>query len=217
MGDGFLDSDDVQQARRYSVGTDSSQLAGGPSSGSAPFRLDSAASAIDETFDSSTLFTNQKSKRSPAFRIGGQINNADQTITVPVLIDTTGKEAGYTFSLSYDAEMLTNPQVTIGNAGGDVVYKANTEGEIGFSVTSFFDETIAPGANQVLVNVTFTVAANTAAGTTAINFTDALARRKASGVDPNTAVTQPTYTGGNVRIDKAAGKRISEWTSEQDK
>ena len=206
LGDGFLDSDDVQQARRYSVGTDSSQLAGGPSSGSAPFRLDSAASAIDETFDSSTLFTNQKSKRSPAFRIGGQINNADQTITVPVLIDTTGKEAGYTFSLSYDAEMLTNPQVTIGNAGGDVVYKANTEGEIGFSVTSFFDETIAPGANQVLVNVTFTVAANTAAGTTAINFTDALARRKASGVDPNTAVTQPTYTGGKITVGRAAGK-----------
>ncbi len=198
LGDGFLDSDDIQQARRYSVGTDSSQLAGGPSSGSAPFLLDSAASAIDETFDNSTLFTNRKSKRSPAFRIGGQINNADQTITVPVLIDATGKEAGYTFSLSYDAEMLSNPQVTIGSAGGDVIFNANTEGHIGFSVTSFFGETIAPGANQVLVNVTFKVAANAAAGTTAINFTDVLARRKASGVDPNIAVTQPTYTGGTL-------------------
>ena len=209
LGDGFLDSDDVQQARRYSVGTDSSQLAGGPSSGSAPFSLDSAASAIDETFDNSTLFTNRKSKRSPAFHIGGQINNADQTITVPVLIDATGKEAGYTFSLSYDAEMLSNPQVTIGNAGGDAVFNANTARHIGFSVTSFFGETIAPGANQVLVNVTFKVAANAAAGTTAINFTDVLARRKASGVDPNIAVTQPTYTGGIITVGNSNKVRSS--------
>ena len=197
-GDGFLDSDDVQQARRFAVGTDNNQIAGGPASGSVPSPQDLSASATDGEFAKSTLIKEKKSKKTAALKIGSQIISEGQTITVPVLVDTTGKEVGYTFSLNYDAAVLTNPQVAIGRAGGDVVSNTNTAGQIGFSITSFTGETIAPGTNQVLVNVTFTVAANVSSGTSRISFTDNLARRKTSGVDPNTLITQPTYTNGTI-------------------
>ena len=95
--------------------------------------------------------------------------------------------------------MLTDPQISIGTAGGDVVFNTQTAGQIGFSVTSFSGETIAPGTNRVLVNVTFKVA-DMAAGATAINFTDSLARRKTSGIDPNTPLRQPNYTNGEIKI-----------------
>ncbi len=125
-------------------------------------------------------------------------------------MDTVGNEAGYTFSIAFDSTKLTNPQVAIGNGGGDVIFNANNPGQIGFSVTSFAGGTIAAGNNIALVNITFTVPANAPAGTAAITFTDTPARRKASPVDPNFPITQPTYTGGTITISgaTAAGATI---------
>ncbi len=122
-------------------------------------------------------------------------------VTVPVLVDTVGDEFGYTFSLSYDSAVLTNPVVTIGNSGGDVVFNANNPGQIGFSVTSFAGGPIAAGTNKILVNVRFTVSGTAAQPrVTPITFTDTPARRKASPNDPNMPITQPTYTDGTVTI-----------------
>ncbi len=200
-GDGTLDSDDVQQSRRYAVGTDSNQFAGGPLSPAPAPPPGSGAKTNPAIKDKGLVRTKNGVTAAPAaFRIDAQNANAGQTINVPVRVDTVGNEAGYTFSISYDSAKLTNPQVTIGNAGGDVVFNANNPGAIGFSVTSFSGGTIAAGNNLILVNVTFTVANNAPAGTTPITFTDTPAQRKASGVDPNTPITQPTYLGNNITI-----------------
>ncbi len=210
MGDGFVDGDDVQQARRYSVGTDPKQFASGPASRPAPAQDNLTDKVGDLSFGtlpfsspSFRLFDTSigKALAGPAaFRIDNQNTGAGQTLVVPIRVDTVGNEAGYTFSIAYDATKLTNPSVTIGNGGGDVVFNADTPGQIGFSVTSFPGGTIAAANNVILVNVTFTVATNAPAGTTAITFTDTPARRKASGTDPNTPLAQPSYTGGTINI-----------------
>ncbi len=208
-GDGFIDASDIQQARRYAVGTDSPQLSGGPSSGSAPFQADLSDWTIGSLGGKSVVRSIEQASASAALRMDNQNVAAGQTLTVPIRVDAAGNEAGYSFSIAFDSSVLSDPQVTIGSAGGDVVFNTNNPGQVGFSVTSFDGETIAPGINQTLVNVSFRVAAN-AAGTTPIYFTDNLARRKASGVDPNEQITQPTYTAGTITIGRAAaGASIS--------
>ena len=208
LGDGFVDGDDVLQARRYSIGTDAAQLAGGPSTPSpiAPPVSDGVLKG------KAVVRTKDGVQAAPAaFRVDAQNTSAGATLTVPIRVDTVGNEAGYTFSIAFDAAKLTNPLVAIGNGGGDVIFNANNAGQIGFSVTSFSGGTIAAGNNIALVNVTFTVAAGATAGTTPITFTDTPARRKASGTDPNNPITQPTYAAGTITIGgaTAAGATIS--------
>ncbi len=212
-GDGILDAGDIQQARRYSVGTDAVQITSGPSSPS-PIAPPTSNAVVKNKSAGRT-----KSGAAPAaFRIDAQNTGTGQTVTVPIRVDTVGSEAGYTFSVSYDSTKLTNPQVAIGDGGGDVVFNADNPGAIGFSVTSFSGGKIAAGNNIALVKITFTVAGNAPAGTTDIAFTDTLAQRKMSGIDPNTAITQPTYTNGTINIDSAAaasatiGGRVSAGT-----
>ena len=151
-----------------------------------------------------------------ALRVGSQTASAGNTVIIPIIVDAFGNETGYTFGLSYDATKLSSPQVVIGDSGGDVVSNTNTAGQIGFSVTSFAGGTIASGNNKVLVNVTFTVAAN-ASGTAAVAFSDTPARRKTSGDDPNTPLAQPTFTDGTVTVlgPTAAGVSVSGrvWTA----
>lgn len=171
----------------------------------------SSASSEDTISDNHALFvpatnpsvppTKREVRATRAFRVDSQTTTAGQMVTVPIRVDTMGDEAGYSFSLSYNATVLMNPVVTIGTAGGDVVSNTMPAGQIGFSVTSFSGGTIAEGTDLLLVTVRFTVAANAPAGTvTPVNFTDTPARRKASGTDPNVMIVQPTYTNGTVTI-----------------
>ena len=202
-GDGVVDADDVQQARRYAVGTDANQPAGGPT---AP----SGFSAVEDYWSKllpGQILGTENSKADEAvvkdrvLRVdGSKAIVSGQTITIPVLVNATGGEAGYTFSLKYDAAVLSNPIVSIGSAGGDVVSNVSRAGEIGFSITSFNGGTIAAGANQLLVNVKFTIAAGMKGKTTPVVFSNSLARQKATGVDPNTPIDQPVYTDGVINI-----------------
>ena len=191
-GDGFIDADDIQQTRRYAVGIDNAQLAGGPSSGAFASKLNSLSSSKLKQSDGKKIIA--------ALRINDETTIAGQTVTIPIIVDATGKEAGYTFSLSYDAAKFTAPQVTIGNAGGDVVFNTDTAGQIGFSVTSFSGETIVAGNNKLLLTVTFTVTSDAPTGKTLINFSDVLAKRKAAGINPNVLIRQPNYMGGVVTV-----------------
>ncbi len=201
-GDGTVDADDIQQARRYSVGIDSNQLTGGP--GSVPPPIDFSSDDLFGSLIGSLNLRGERTKRGgvpviAALRADGQYTVAGQSLTVPIRVDAVGDEAGYSFSLNYDAEKLTNPQITIGTAGGNVIFNTNTAGQIGLSVTSFNGGKIVAGTNQILVYATFSTAAK-AAGETIVTFTDTQARRKASGVDPNIQIMQPSYTNGTVRI-----------------
>ncbi len=206
FGDGFIDADDIQQARRFSIGTDNMQTASGPTAGSFAAPLDLSNALFDESGENLKFSTDEKFSKFSALRVGGQTTRNGQTVTVPVLVDTAGNETGYTFTLSYDAAKLTDPQIEIGTVGGDVVFNTATAGQIGVSVTSFKNEKIAPGANQVLLYMTFTTTAN-ATGLTQINFTDTLAKRKAAGVDPNSLIPQPSYFNGSVTLTERRQKK----------
>ena len=201
-GDGFVDADDVQQVRRFSVGTDSIQNAAGAVSPNTPaFEANSLISKGKSIVDTSGILT------TPVLQIENQKAAAGQTITVPVKIDTAGNEAGYTFGVVYDSAKLSDPQVTIGSAGGDVVFNSEVPGQIGFSVTGFNDAAtgnIAAGKNLTLVNITFTILKNAEAGETTVSFSDIPARRKAAGIDPNNPITQPIYKDAAVTINGAA-------------
>ncbi len=201
-GDGVVDGDDIQQARRYVLGTDALQPVSGPTAPNPP-----SPQPIDRT----VLIKDGVLAAPAAFRVDAQNTSAGSTLTVPIRVDTVGNEAGYTFSIAFDSTKLTNPSVVIGNSGGDVLFNANNPGQIGFSVTTFSGGTIAEGNNKTLVTVTFAVAAGAPAGATPITFTDTPARRKASPVDPNFPITQPTYTGGTITIGgaTAAGASLS--------
>ncbi len=156
---------------------------------------------VISAFNKKTIRVSDEILSEPAaFRVDAQNTSAGSTLVVPILVDTVGDEAGYTFSIAFDSTKLTNPQVVIGNSEGDVFFNAGNAGQIGFSVTTFSGGTIAEGNNKTLVTVTFTVAAGAAAGTTPIMFTDIPARRKTSPVDPNFPITQPTYTDGEITI-----------------
>ncbi len=211
-GDGVVDGDDVQQTRRYSVGTDAKQLAVGPTTQApiAPPVSSFENGTVSPTIGKSIVRKPDGAQAAPsAFRIDAQNTSAGTTLTVPIRVDTVGNEAGYTFSIAFDSTKLTNPSVVIGNSGGDVLFNANNPGQIGFSVTTFSGGTIAAGNNKTLVTVTFTVAAGAAVGTTPITFTDTPARRKASPVDPNFPITQPTYMGGTITIGGATAAGAS--------
>ncbi len=204
-GDGFVDSDDAQQARRYAVGADSSQAGGGQL---AP----GAFSAAEGYFSKSLLeqiigTTNSKADETGknaivrALRVDGlKAAVVGQTITIPVRVNAKGNEAGYTFSLNYDTAMLSNPTVSIGSAGGDVVSNVSRAGEIGLSITSFNGGTISAGVNQTLVYVKFTIAAGVKGRMTPVVFSSSLARQKATGTDPSSPIDQPIYTDGAVNI-----------------
>ncbi len=163
-GDGVVDGDDIQQARRYVLGTDAPQAVGGPAAPTptSPQPTDVTAGSIE---GKSFVRTKDGVQAAPAaFRIDAQNTSAGSTLTVPIRVDTVGNEAGYTFSIGFNSNLLTNPSVVIGNSGGDVLFNANNPGQIGFSVTTFPGGTIAEGNNKILVTVTFTVAANATAG-----------------------------------------------------
>lgn len=207
-GDGFVDADDVQQARRYSVGTDAGQPAAGPTAASAFSSVENYSSKmlLEQIIgtESSKAGETAETVKKRALRVdGSKATVSGQTVTIPVLVNATGGEAGYTFSLKYDAQVLSNPIVNIGSAGGDVVSNVSRAGVIGFSITSFDGGTIAAGANQRLVNVTFTVGTNGRGKTTPVVFSNSLARQKAAGTDPSTPLDQPVYTDGVINLGRS--------------
>lgn len=212
-GDGFLDADDVQQARRYAVGSDANQPAAGPTtqSGGLTGGAGDGSTVADEAAISALLGTDKARTTADAANVikersvrvnGAKTTISGQTITVPILVDAAGDEAGYTFTLNYNSAVLSNPVISIGTAGGDVVANVNRAGQIGFSVTSFSGGTLAAGANQVLVTVRFTFAASGGrVRTTPLTFGSSLARQKVTGVDPNTPLAQPIYTDGVINLE----------------
>ncbi len=214
-GDGFLDADDVQQARRYAVGTDAKQPAAGPTTQSrsaaekSGLMLNLDDILANATSKNSAIDSSRQVLQTRALSVDSKAMVSGQTITVPVLVNATGDEAGYTFTLLYNSAVLSNPVVTIGNGGGNVVYNASQKGQIGFSVTAFSGGTIAAGSNQILVNVKFTLGGNNARRvlTTPLAFSSTLARQKVAGVDPNTPIIQPIYTDGVLNL-RETGKSV---------
>jgi hypothetical protein len=203
LGDGRIFSDDVVQARRYQNGINPKQPAGGPMTPNAARTSD----MVDNLFDtlSKTVVENVMNGVQRQVRVENASVGAGQNVTVNIRVDAQGDESEYGFILTYDQTKLSNPTVGAGTAGASVrSCNIATIGQINCSVGGFpnnnalSSETgigeIAVGVNQLLMTVTFTVAANAAPGDTPLS----LSNVNASSDAPQ--LLFPTATGGTVTI-----------------
>lgn len=97
------------------------------------------------------------------------------TITVNLRVDAIGDEAEYAYGFTYDSSLLTNPMVVIGNAGGTHGCNTAVSGRITCSTGAFPNNNptssdpsigeIPPGAGQILIRITFTIAPSAQSGT----------------------------------------------------
>ena len=136
--------------------------------------------------------------------------SAGQTVTVNIRVDAQGSEAEYAFALTYDQTKLSNPVIGAGSAGASV-RSCNTgvNGRVSCSVGGFPINNpvssdpnigeIAGVANQILMTVQFTVAANAQPGTTtplllseADASTDDPASVSVSSINGTVTITGPT-------------------------
>ena len=80
-----------------------------------------------------------------------------QPVTVPVSLVSQGNEEGFSFSLSYDSNLLSNPSVACGSdAAGCVITTNSGSGAIGIVIDNV---TFAAGTRQI-ATVTFNTTAN---------------------------------------------------------
>jgi len=197
-GDGALDTTDVVQTRRYQNGSDAKQPAGGPTQPGGGMATLSAE--VNKTIAES---------KSPEgnlreVRVENVSGSAGQTVTVNIRVNAGG-EAEYGFILNYDSSVLSNPVIGAGNAGASVrSCNITTAGQINCSVGGFPNNQIGSsdagigeigaGNNQILITVTFRIAAKAQPGTTSLT----LSNVNASSDAPQ--LFTPTATNGTVTI-----------------
>ncbi|MGI8640805.1 MAG: cohesin domain-containing protein, partial [Pyrinomonadaceae bacterium] len=209
FGNGRISSIDVSQAQGYQLGFNIDfdghpPLAAGPTEpGMIAEPADSLLSA-GKLFDSKSGYNRSSIAAVPReVRVVSTTATVGQTVTVMINVDAMGDESVYGFSLNYDATKLSNPIVTIGNAGGAVLSNTTQPGKIGVSVNGFAGNKIAAGNNQTLVNIQFTVAMNAMTGTTPLTFGDSPTFRETASAPPNVMELPTTFTNGMVTINAA--------------
>jgi CSLREA domain-containing protein len=157
-----------------------------------PFNLsytNLAASAVNANFTSAT--------GAPArlLRVAGGDTVQGNTVVVPVELVSQGNENSVGFSLNYDANLLSNAQVSLGSdaAAGSLVFNQQT-GKLGVIVALPSGQTFAPGTRQV-ATVTF-LTLPTALYSTPVSFGDAPVGRETT--DANAGVLPTAYADGAV-------------------
>ncbi|MBA2735371.1 MAG: carboxypeptidase regulatory-like domain-containing protein, partial [Pyrinomonadaceae bacterium] len=212
-GDGKILSDDVVQTRRYQNGTDPKQPAAGPMTQAAR-----PADAVDKLFGglSKTVLDNviNGGANPREVRVESASGSAGQMVTVNIRVNAVGNESEYGFIITYDTSVLSNPVIGAGTAGASVrsCNSTTNPGQINCSVGGFPNDPnqngigeIAAGNNQILITVTFTIAAMAQPKTTS----PALSNVNASSDAPQ--LFTPTATNGTVTIlaPTAAGVSVS--------
>ena len=162
-GNGFLDSGDVVQARRYAATLDPLTAAAGPS---AP-NPEPPPSMLDEVY---AYFFGRE------MRIGKAVYDGD-AISFAVEMTAVGDEAAVGFTLEYDAATMANPRISLGDGlASDAVLTLNTNetGRIGVLIDSATALAGTKGTNRV-ITVTFDRIGESSE--TKLGFTDALAAK----------------------------------------
>lgn len=173
-GDGQLDATDLTKLRRYATGLDTPQAANGPNSlPQAPL------STRPDPVDANAAASGR------AMRIVSTDAAPGNKATIFVDLDSLGDEVGTSFTLNFDAGILGNPVVELGDrASGDTVLSTNASRAAEGKIAVLIDSSKAIGINR-LAKVTFDVSPAAKAGASAISFSSALARRSISDVDSN--------------------------------
>lgn len=216
-GDGAIDATDVIQTQRYLIGLNGAESAAGP---------------IDDSNFAGTPQDGSDSKKSAS--LGGarqlrvQSANAGRSeqVIVNIRADAVGDESAYGFRITYNQAILTSPVTAIGTAGGSRLCNASVAGQITCSITNFPNDQpgsstdqigeIATGNDQLLLRVTFTVAATAPGGPTPVGLVNLSASNDAAAPLPllsqngNVTVTTPTSAGISVggQIRTANGRGI---------
>ena len=192
-GDGIIASDDVVQTRRYQNGTNPQQTAGGPTTNNF---------AANKSPQENASFTRAAGR---ALRVENAVGSLGQQVIVNIRVDATGDEAEYGFSLNYDPTILTDPVVGTSDVGAAVRSCAVAPfGSLNCSVGGFPNNLpgsgdagigeMAAGNNQILLRVSFTVAADADSGDSALT----LSNGNASSAAPQ--LYNLTTTDGTVII-----------------
>ncbi len=154
-GDGQITSGDVIQARNYASGNTTVTSAGGPFQPIPPPAPQEMLTFADHP---------------RSVRIAARSAVAGHTVTVPVEMTAVGNELAVMFTLEYDAMKLSSPAVTLaGVAPADAVLTVN-KSESGRLTVLIDSGSPFSSLGGALVNVTFEVAADAAAGDTRIAF-----------------------------------------------
>lgn len=184
-GDGAIDSTDVVQTQRYQIGLNEAQSAAGP---------------IDDTGFSFTSGSEKEltaredlqemSQGGRALRVQGTDGSRGMPVIVNIRADAIGDESAYGFRVTYDQAILTAPTTAIGTAGGSRFCNTGIAGQINCSVNNFLIDQpgtstdqigeILPGSDQLLLTITFTVAASAAPGLTSVGLTNVNASNDAA-------------------------------------
>lgn len=220
FGDGMLLSGDVVQARRYENGSDAPQPANGPTTRATPTPSPApppaGAASRESRFAREGKVSKTEDVRSAPtapreLRVESASGRTGQQVTVNVRVDAMGDEAEYGFILNYDSSRLSNPVVGAGNAGAATrACNIGTAGRVNCSVGGFPTNQagssdagigeIALGNNQILITVTFTIAANAPPGTTPLTLTNVNTA--------NDRGTQLAITGMNGTVTIAAARAL---------
>jgi hypothetical protein len=189
-GDGLIQSNDVVQVRRYVNNSDAPQLAGGPTAGcpGQPANIGEQASAKAPEIAAPNGALRQ-------VRVESATASAGSTVTVNIRVEPNGDESEYAFVLNYQAPMSA-PVVSNGTAGS-LLRDCNVgvAGQVNCSVGGFPNDKpgssnsgigeIGFGSNQILLKVTFQVAANAVVGsTTPLSLTGVNASNDAAALLP---------------------------------
>ncbi len=119
-----------------------------------------------------------------------------QTVTVPISLNSLGNEEAFSFSLSYDATLLSNPQVACGSGfSGCSITTNQGSGAIGIVLDR---NTPVVAGNRQIATVTFNTTANppNTAANTPVNFTDSPTPRSIS--NGNGDLLAASYANGLV-------------------
>jgi len=112
-----------------------------------------------------------------ALRVESTSGSAGSTVTVNIRVDAIGDESVYDFDLTYDSMVLSNPVVGAGNTGATILdCQTGTSGQVNCIIEGFPTNNpsssnsgireIPAGDDQILITVTFTIAANATPGST---------------------------------------------------
>ncbi len=134
-------------------------------------------------------------------RVVDSSGSPGSTVSVPIELVAQGDENALGFSLTFDTAILSNPQAALGSGAAGASLNINAsqtaQGRLGLALALPTGQTFAAGIRQIIV-VTFTIAANTSATSTTINFGDQPIPREIVG--PGANPLPATYTAGTVTL-----------------
>jgi len=160
-----------------------------------------AALAFDSTAAPIPKMVFDRTAQASEVRVGSGVP-APGTVSAPIELVSQGRENAIGFSLTFDQNILTNPQVTLGVDAAAAVLNTNVsqaaQGRLGILLALPAGQSFSAGTRQ-LVTVTFTLAPNTTAFSATIGFGDQPITREIADVNA-VPITTATFTPATITI-----------------